>query len=75
MITQDDDDFDFRVEVLRGIFGNDATGAVAVKRVHYGRVIREGVLKLRSLSLDKNHHENVLRFLHSERHDYDPHIR
>ncbi len=75
-ITQNDDG-DFQVGMLRGIFGNDAT-EVAVKRIHWTIHYtddKDGEELLRSLSLDETHHENVLRLLHAEDHDYYEYIR
>ena len=54
----------FKVEVLRGIFG-DGDKEVAVKRIPDYRWEVGGEKKLRSLE----HHANVLRFLHADFHD------
>ncbi len=81
MFTQDhvnDDDLedDFRVDFIRGIFGDDCR-EVAVKRIHHKRHSWDGFgeQKLRSLSLDEHHHENVLRLLHTEHHQFYEGIR
>ena len=55
---------DFQVEILRGIFGDDAE-EVAVKRIPDYRWEVGGEKKLRSLE----DHANVLRFLHADFHD------
>ncbi len=87
MFTHDHDDAayedhderedDFRVDFLRGIFGDDSR-EVAVKRIHHKRYIWDafGEQKLRSLSLGDEHcHENVLRLLHSEHHQFYEGVR
>jgi len=54
---------EFEVEILRGIFGDKT---VAVKRIPEYNWKESGEKNLRILE----HHENVLRFLHADFHDY-----
>lgn len=64
-MSQSDFEDDFDVEILRGIFG-DADKIVAVKRIPDYYWKESGEKNLRTLG----HHENVLRFLHADFHDY-----